>query len=204
MLNQLIPQFQQLNELWNQTSRTQQKSYTDFAAQHPMMGETANPYGDYAALRNQRSVNQMQAQAQVVPTAADIGASDLGGGTDLKSYKVTSGYGGRKDPITGKQANHGGIDLGVPANTKLTSPVDGVVVETKNSSSWGNTIVIRDGAGNLHRYAHMNGMSVKPGQKVSKGTYVGVSGSTGRSTGAHLHYEVTNAKGGSINPSMFL
>jgi murein DD-endopeptidase MepM/ murein hydrolase activator NlpD len=216
-LNQLMPQFQQLNKLWNettasteiqpvsmfneQTARPQQNSYSDYANQFPMMAQPDNPYGSYAALRSRTAAQQ--APLPEVPT--NMGApTNTGGGTNLKNFKVTSGYGGRKDPITGKQSNHNGIDIGTPANTKLTSPVDGVVVETRNSSSWGNTIVIRDSAGNLHRYAHMNGFNVKPGQKVSRGSYVGLSGNTGRSTGAHLHYEVTNAKGGSINPSMFL
>ena len=198
-MNQLMPQLQQLNKLWDQTSKIQQNSYTDYAAQHPMMGQTTNPYGDYASLRSKMAQTQAPAPELASPAVSAV----QGGGGNLKGYKVTSAFGGRKDPITGKQSNHKGIDLGMAANTKLTSPVDGVVVETKNSSSWGNTVVIRDSAGNLHRYAHMNGINVKPGQKVGRGAFVGVSGNTGRSTGAHLHYEVTNAKGSSINPSMF-
>lgn len=202
MLNQIMPQLQQLNDLWEQTTRPQQRTYTDFAEQYPMGTQLDNPYGDYGAMRERRMASQQASQQAIPEMHAEHGGHAHEGGS-LKGYKITSGFGGRKDPFTGKHTNHNGIDLGMAANTKLTSPVDGVVVETRNSKSWGNTIVIRDSAGNLHRYAHMNGINVKPGQKVGRGTFVGLSGNTGRSTGAHLHYEVTGAKGGSLDPSMF-
>lgn len=123
---------------------------------------------------------------------------------NAKDYKITSPFGGRKDPITGKSDHHRGIDLAVPKNTKLGSPAGGTVVSVSSGGSYGNTIVIRDGNGYLHRYAHMNSVSVKKGQKIAKGQYVGLSGSTGRSTGPHLHYEVTTSKGSLVNPSNFM
>ena len=129
-----------------------------------------------------------------------------GGGwtPNTTTYKVTSNFGTRKDPITGKSSTHRGIDLGVPANTSLGSPVSGKVVSVTGHSSYGNTVVIQDANGNLHRYAHMNVIGVKVGATVSRGQYVGKSGNTGRSTGAHLHYEVTNSKGSLLNPKNFM
>ena len=123
---------------------------------------------------------------------------------NAKDYKVTSQFGTRKDPITGKTDSHRGVDLAVPANTALASTVSGKVVSTSGHSSYGKTIVIQDASGNLHRFAHLNSVNVKVGQQVSKGGYIGATGSTGRSTGPHLHYEVTNFKGELTNPNFFL
>ncbi|WNS74231.1 M23 family metallopeptidase [Bacillus sp. DTU_2020_1000418_1_SI_GHA_SEK_038] len=123
---------------------------------------------------------------------------------NTKDYKITSQYGGRADPFTGKQDSHRGVDLAVPKGTSLASTVSGKVVSTSGHSSYGNTVVIQDANGFLHRYAHLDSVNVKVGQEVSRGSFIGKSGNSGRSTGAHLHYEVTNSKGGLVDPSRFL
>lgn len=123
---------------------------------------------------------------------------------NTKDYKITSHYGGRNDPITGKPSSHRGMDLAVPKGTSLGSTVSGKVVSVNGHSSYGNTVVIQDENGNLHRFAHLDSIGVEVGQTVNRGSLIGKTGNTGRSTGAHLHYEVTNAKGALMNPSIFL
>ncbi|WP_313798795.1 M23 family metallopeptidase [Cytobacillus sp.] len=124
---------------------------------------------------------------------------------NLKDYKITSQPGTRTHPVTGqKNSNHRGMDIAVPKGTPVASTISGKVVSTSGHSSYGNTVVIQDANGYLHRYAHLDSIGVKVGQNVSRGSLVGKSGNTGRSTGPHLHYEVTNSKGAVLDPSPFL
>ena len=108
-------------------------------------------------------------------------------------YPVTSEYGHRVHPITGKEHTHSGIDYGLPLNTYVNSNVSGTVTKSTYNNSYGNYVVIDDGNGRLHYYAHLNERMLNVGDKVNQGTLIGKSGSTGNSTGPHLHYEVRNS-----------
>lgn len=120
-------------------------------------------------------------------------------------YKVSSSFGGREDPLNkNKSESHKGIDLVAPKGSGVKSFVPGTVVfagEGKAGTGlggYGNVVVVQDNSGALHVYGHMNGVGVKKGDKVNQGTVIGAQGSSGKSTGDHLHYEVrTNGKGGS-------
>jgi murein DD-endopeptidase MepM/ murein hydrolase activator NlpD len=112
-------------------------------------------------------------------------------------YTVTSRQGNRTDPITGqKNKPHNGMDIGTPKGTPIGANVSGTVVfagvgSKKNGyNELGNAVAIKDANGNVHVYGHMDSVNVKSGQKVSSGVVLGKAGSTGKSTGPHLHYEV--------------
>jgi len=113
------------------------------------------------------------------------------------------GYGWRSDPMTGKRAFHRGIDIVAPANTEILAPADGVVSRTGRYSDLGRSVDIAHGFGYVTRYAHMNKIEVQQGDRVRRGDLIGRVGSTGRSTGPHLHYEVFR-DGRRVNPWKYL
>lgn len=113
----------------------------------------------------------------------------------LPSNRVTvnSFFGPRKDPISGKKSNHSGTDIGAPSGTEIYAAHGGVVLTSEygKGSNWsyGNYVVISRGDGVTTLYAHMSSRAVKAGDTVSQGQLIGYVGTTGRSTGPHLHFE---------------
>ena len=116
---------------------------------------------------------------------------------DLK--KTGSGYGVRIDPIYKTTKFHAGMDFSASPGTPVYATGDGVVVKAGWETGYGNTIEVNHGFGYLTRYAHLSAYKVRPGQKVVRGEVIGAVGSTGKSTGPHLHYEV-HVKGKVQNP----
>ncbi len=116
---------------------------------------------------------------------------------------VTSEFGGRVDPITGKRDGHNGMDLAVPAGTPVRAALPGTVTVAKYHNSYGNYVMIDHGNGLSTLYAHNSKLLVRVGQTVQTGDIVSLSGSTGRSTGPHLHFEVW-ANGQRTNPRSYL
>jgi hypothetical protein len=110
----------------------------------------------------------------------------------LKDFNRISDYfGSRKDPFTGKATMHHGMDFTGPEGSDIFVTGDGVVVEAGYSFyGYGNRVVVDHGYGYKTVYAHLQKISVDEGQKVKRGEIIGTLGNTGRSTGAHLHYEV--------------
>jgi murein DD-endopeptidase MepM/ murein hydrolase activator NlpD len=121
----------------------------------------------------------------------------------VKHYTYTSGYGVRYDPFDGSTAMHQGVDLAGHMGEPIYAAADGVVVRAGWNGGYGNYVEIDHGAGITTRYGHMSKILVKKGEKVTRGEQVGKMGSTGRSTGSHLHYEV-RVDGQSVNPMPFL
>ena len=117
--------------------------------------------------------------------------------------KVTSEFGGRVDPITGKRDGHTGMDLAVPTGTPVRAALPGTVTVAKYHSSYGNYVIIDHGSGLSTLYAHNSKLLVRVGQTVQTGDVVSLSGSTGRSTGPHLHFEV-RINGKRTNPRSYL
>ena len=105
-------------------------------------------------------------------------------------YVLTSLYGNRIHPITGKPNSHLGIDVRASYGTPIKAARGGVVTTSTYNSSYGNYVVVSHGNGDSTRYAHMSSRAVKEGQTVSQGQILGYVGSTGSSTGNHLHFEV--------------
>ncbi len=123
--------------------------------------------------------------------------------SNKKLKRLASGYGYRVDPIYKIAKFHEGMDFSAPIGTEVFATGDGVV-ETVNYSfgGYGNEIIINHGYGYRTRYAHLSRFQVKQGQKVKRGDLIGNVGSTGKSTGPHLHYEVLK-NGSAVNPVYF-
>jgi murein DD-endopeptidase MepM/ murein hydrolase activator NlpD len=119
------------------------------------------------------------------------------------SKVITSGFGYRVDPLTRAPSFHSGVDIGASENSPVYAAADGKVIFTGSDIFHGNNIVI-DHASGLHTwYMHLNKIMVNQGDSVIKGQKIGLVGSTGRSTGPHLHYEVQK-NGASIDPKPYL
>jgi len=120
----------------------------------------------------------------------------------IDSY-ITSNYGGRADPIRGGRAFHKGIDFEADVGDPVMAVADGVVSFSGRRSGYGNTIEIDHGNGYVTRYAHNSRLERKVGSLVRAGQEIAKAGSTGRSTGAHVHFEVWK-NGAAVNPKQFL
>lgn len=116
---------------------------------------------------------------------------------------MSSDFGYRSDPITGAGAMHSGLDFKGPHGTPILAAADGKVSFAGWQGGYGNCIEITHANGLVTRYAHMSGFTVSLGQDVKRGVQIGRMGSTGRSTGTHLHFEV-RVNGSAINPMKFL
>lgn len=116
---------------------------------------------------------------------------------------MSSGFGYRSDPFTGAGAMHAGLDFKGPIGTPILAAADGRVTFAGWQGGYGNTIEITHANGLVTRYAHLSGFTVPFGQDVKRGVQIGRMGSTGRSTGSHLHFEV-RINGAAINPKKFL
>ncbi len=122
----------------------------------------------------------------------------------VRGTSFTSGYGVRSDPFKGRAAMHAGIDLAGPIGTPIYATADAVVGRSEyNSGGYGNLVELEHGHGIQTRYGHLSKSLVTAGQKVKRGDVIGLMGSTGRSTGSHLHYEV-RIDGKAVNPVPFL
>lgn len=103
---------------------------------------------------------------------------------------ISSGFGFRKDPMTGERVFHEGLDIGTWYGTPVTATADGTVVFAGWQADYGRLIIVDHGYGYQTRYGHNSKIAVKPGDTIKRGTIIGYTGNSGRSTGPHLHYEV--------------
>jgi murein DD-endopeptidase MepM/ murein hydrolase activator NlpD len=120
-----------------------------------------------------------------------------------KTFVYTSGFGFRYDPFHGRAAQHTGIDMAGPHGEPIYAAANGRVVRAERFGAYGLTVDIDHGKGILTRYAHLSSIGVRNGEQVRMGQRIGGMGSTGRSTGTHLHYEV-RIDGQPVNPRPFL
>jgi murein DD-endopeptidase MepM/ murein hydrolase activator NlpD len=135
-------------------------------------------------------------------TPAPIAKVSIPSRMPLAASVTTSAYGMREHPVLGGMRRHKGIDLAAPTGTPVYATADGVVERADLFSSYGLYIAI-DHGGNLEtRYAHLSRLAVAAGERVHKGEVIGYVGTTGRSTGPHLHYEVRVA-GQAVNPTAY-
>ena len=141
--------------------------------------------GDRAAI--------LQEVANALPIGAPVDAG----------VRLSSGFGTRVDPFTGRRSRHDGLDFAGPFQTPVYATSAGEVVYAGWRGAYGNLVEVRHAFGLTTRYAHLSSIDVEVGDQVSYGTLVGLLGSTGRSTGPHLHYEVRVA-GGARDPMNFL
>lgn len=144
-------------------------------------------------LRDLDRVNLMKLAAKKLPLGMPVSGN----------YRNTSGFGWRRDPKTGGRRMHNGADMAGPRGTPIVAPGDGVVTFAGRQSGFGNLIKIRHAQGFETYFAHLNKIRVKNGQKVSRGDRIGDMGTTGRSTGVHLHYEI-RINGNPVNPRTYM
>ena len=138
-------------------------------------------------------VNLMRIAAEKVPLAMPL----------HDTFRFTSAFGYRHDPMGRGARMHAGVDLAAPRGTPVFATADGVVVAAGRESGYGNVIRVQHELGFETVYAHLSTITVRPGQLLSRGAKIGGMGSTGRSTGSHLHYEV-RASGKPVNPMTYL
>jgi len=128
----------------------------------------------------------------MLPNAKPVSAADR-----------SSSYGWRIDPFTGYKAFHEGLDFPAMTGQKIKAAADGIVTEAVHTPAYGNLIKLSHGAGLETRYAHASKVLVQAGDRVAKGQVIGLVGSTGRSTGPHLHYEI-RLNGSPLDPRKYL
>ena len=121
----------------------------------------------------------------------------------LNTYSITSSFGKRRDPMNKRWSAHYGVDFGAPMRSPIYAPAPGVVTQAGNKGRYGRFIEIDHGSGIFTRYGHLNKIYVKRGQKIDFRHKIGQLGSSGRSTGPHLHYEVV-FNGKPRNPMLFI
>ncbi|WP_129791687.1 M23 family metallopeptidase [Sphingosinicella sp. CPCC 101087] len=141
-----------------------------------------------------RKLEQLEQGVTAIPSARPLRTSS----------NFTSGFGVRSDPFRGRAAMHGGVDLAGPVGTPIYATADGIVARSEwNSGGYGNLVEINHGQGIQTRYGHLSRLVARAGQRVRRGDLIGLMGSTGRSTGSHLHYEV-RIDGRAVNPIPFM
>jgi len=170
---------------------------------HRAAGGVGGPYeaaGDNADPRfrelfvSWRRLDQIEQAVTAIPSSHPV----------RNSTTFTSGFGVRSDPFRGRAAMHGGVDLAGPVGTPIYATADGIVARSEwNSGGYGNLVEINHGQGIETRYGHLSRRMAEPGQRVRRGDLIGLMGSTGRSTGSHLHYEV-RIDGRAVNPIPFM
>lgn len=144
------------------------------------------------------------------PAARGVGAPIFGRGKvsipsrmPVEGSALTSSYGMRTHPVLGGRRAHKGVDLAMPTGTPIYATADGTISRADWYSGYGLYIAIEHGGDIQTRYGHMSRLNVAAGQEVRKGDIIGYVGSTGRSTGPHLHYEV-RISGAAVNPVPYM
>ena len=155
-------------------------------------------------------------QARIVELSRQLGGPHAGSGQTtsnaalggyiwpVSSRRITSPFGNRNTGIAGASTNHKGVDIGgVYYSSEVHAAKSGTVIVSQYSSSYGNYVVVSHGSGNTTLYAHMSSRSVSVGQWVDQGDVLGITGSTGISSGPHLHFEITE-NGVRVDPLQYL
>ncbi|MEW9615315.1 M23 family metallopeptidase [Shinella sp. S4-D37] len=148
------------------------------------------------------SINDLDTALDRLDTARRT-ARKLPFGNPSPASSITSRFGNRTDPFLGRLALHAGIDFRARTGTRIGATGAGTVVVAGRNGGYGNMVEIDHGNGLTTRYAHLSRVLVKVGQRVEATTPIGLSGTTGRSTGPHLHYEVRR-NGKALDPMRFL
>lgn len=159
------------------------------------LDEAANEFGQFQKVVGslRQDWNRQLTWLQTLPTGVPISGD----------FRVTSGYGMRNDPFTGTLARHEGLDFTAASGTPILATADGVVTRSGWEDTYGNIVEVTHAEGFMTRYAHISKRLVTEGQQVKRGQRIAEVGSTGRSTGPHLHYEIFR-HGRVLNPVQVL
>jgi murein DD-endopeptidase MepM/ murein hydrolase activator NlpD len=161
----------------------------------PFFGEDNAKIGDPRFDRMAHALERMNAMELALASVPTSMPAEI--------MMMSSGFGYRHDPFTGAGAMHGGLDFKGPIGTAILAAASGEVTSAGRMAGYGNCIEITHANGLITRYAHLSAFTVSLGQNVKRGVQIARMGSTGRSTGSHLHFEV-RLNGQAINPLKFL
>lgn len=212
-LGELQAQANRLNALGDRLTRIGQLGDGEFDFNRPVGVGGAGPVEDIAARELREGTDQVEAdfkasgdqlsvlEALLFDRELDRNATPSRSPV-AKGY-ITSGFGGRADPFGGGRQYHRGIDFDARTGDPVLSVADGVVSYSGVRSGYGNVVEVDHGNGYVTRYAHNSRLVVKVGDLVRVGQQIARAGSTGRSTGAHVHFEVWE-NGRVVNPRKFL
>jgi len=191
-----------------------------FALIAPAHAQSPNPFGaartaGAPARPDLRSLfaswEQSDRQAAALAAATSPATASVASGVILaipsmkpvEHYRQTSSFGTRSDPFAGSRRMHNGLDMAGPLGTPIYATADGIVGRAQWVGGYGNYIEVNHGGGIQTRYGHLSEILVGANVRVTRGQMIGRMGSTGRSTGSHLHYEV-RVDGRPVNPTPFL
>jgi murein DD-endopeptidase MepM/ murein hydrolase activator NlpD len=154
----------------------------------------------------QRKLEQRDAQLfalENVVLSRSLNQAVLPEGRPVEAGYISSYFGGRQDPFDGSEAVHRGVDFAGQHGSKVMAVAAGVVTRAEAASGYGNLVEINHGNGYVTRYGHNQRVLVRSGDTVNRGTAIALMGSTGRSTGPHVHFEVL-LNGRHLNPLKFI
>ena len=181
------------------------------AEANALVAEIENNESEYQTALDEIDAEEEAIQAEIVRLSRELAAANGDTGAALGGYiwpvssrRITSPFGPRNTGIPGASTNHKGVDIGgVGYTTEVHAAKAGTVIVSQRSSSYGEYVVVSHGSGNTPLYAHMSSRSVSVGDYVDQGDVLGITGSTGISSGPHLHFEITE-NGSRINPLNYL
>lgn len=169
----------------------------------------ANEYAKQAAKAEAEVERLLQKKQDEIDRQNDAGSGNYGGGDGTLRWplnvsgRISSGFGKRNSPTAGASTYHKGIDIAVPSGTPIVAAGEGEVVTASYSSSAGNYVMISHGGRLYTVYMHCSRLAVSAGEKVSRGQTIAYAGSTGISTGSHLHFGVSK-NGTYVNPLSYV
>ena len=181
------------------------------AEANALVAEIENNESEYQTALDEIDAEEEAIQAEIVRLSRELAAANGDTGAALGGYiwpvssrRTTSPFGPRNTGIPGASTNHKGVDIGgVGYTTEVHAAKAGTVIVSQRSSSYGEYVVVSHGSGNTTLYAHMSSRSVSVGDYVDQGDVLGITGSTGISSGPHLHFEITE-NGSRVNPLNYL
>lgn len=212
-LGELQAQANRLNALGERLTRIGQLQDGEFDFDKPVGVGGAGPVEDMPKAELDAGLSQLGAKFQASGAQLSVLESLLfnrqldmnavPSREPIANSYITSGFGGRADPFNGGRAYHKGIDFEADVGDPVLSVADGVVSYSASRSGYGNTVEVDHGNGYVTRFAHNSRLTRKVGELVRAGQEIAKAGSTGRSTGAHVHFEVWE-NGRVVNPRKFL
>jgi murein DD-endopeptidase MepM/ murein hydrolase activator NlpD len=212
-LGELQAEANRLNALGERLTRTGQLADGEFDFDQPVGVGGVGPTHDMPARDLRSGMDQLASQFKASGEQLSVlesllfnrrlDAEAMPSRMPIANSYITSGFGGRADPFGGGAAFHKGIDFHASLGDPVLAVADGVVSYAGQRSGYGNVVEIDHGNGYVTRYAHNSRLLVQVGDLVRSGQQVAKAGSTGRSTGAHVHFEVW-VNGAVVNPSRFL
>jgi murein DD-endopeptidase MepM/ murein hydrolase activator NlpD len=157
-----------------------------------------------AALKSDQQFRSLfQSWKRLDTPQSGIGAIAIPSVQPVQKLNFSSNFGIRSDPFRGTAAMHAGVDIPGPIGTPIYATADGIISHAGRQGGYGNLVEINHGKGIATRYGHLSQILVADNARVTRGQMIGMMGSTGRSTGSHLHYEV-RMDGHAVNPIPFL